>query len=211
MDGSLRYALALHNPVKFAARGALRTSSVSSVISFATRPLISSYSTIPRSCSIWSFLVCSLASCVCTHISSYDMSLLTSWSLCVVVASCVPTFPRSSGTGPSSAITSLMMTSNFSMIFVELSRSRQELPCEVLRHHFPHHKCLLRFGNRFDLMLHSTTFNDHAVSFFFNSAASLHLGCRKYGLQRHSWVVRCLGRMTISQRVPRTHDLAPHG
>ena len=87
------------------------------------------------------------------HISSYGMSLLASWSLCVVVASCVQTFPRSSGTGPSSAITSLMMTSNFSMIFVELSRSRQELPCEVLRHHFPHHKCLLRFSNRFDLML----------------------------------------------------------
>ena len=41
------------------------------------------------------------------HTSSYDMSLLVSESPCVIFASCVPTFPRSMGTGPSSDILKL--------------------------------------------------------------------------------------------------------
>ena len=36
------------------------------------------------------------------HTSSHDMSLLSSWSLCVVLASCVPTLSRLIGTGTSS-------------------------------------------------------------------------------------------------------------
>ena len=55
------------------------------------------------------------------HTLSCDTSLLASWSVCVVLASCVPTFPRSIGTGPSSAIISLMMISYCFNNFVEPS------------------------------------------------------------------------------------------
>ena len=50
------------------------------------------------------------------HTSSYDMSLLVCESLCVIFASCVPTFPRPCGAVPLSAIISLMLVSSFSMI-----------------------------------------------------------------------------------------------
>ena len=49
------------------------------------------------------------------HTSSFDVSLLGSWSHCVVLASSVPTCTRSTGTGPSSAIISLII-SNFSIL-----------------------------------------------------------------------------------------------
>ena len=71
-----------------------------------------------------------------THTSSYDMSLLVSESLCVVFASCVPTFPRSIGTGSLSALISLMMISNFSGSSSNFLGSVRKRPCDVLWHHF---------------------------------------------------------------------------
>ena len=86
------------------------------------------------------------------HTSSYDMSLHAFWSLCVDLAPCVP-FPRSVGSGPSSAIISLMMISNLFHILVEFPRPRQELSLAVLWHHFPHHERLLRCVDYFELVL----------------------------------------------------------
>ena len=48
-------------PIWFAALGAFLAFFLSSSISFATRPFISSFSSIPRSCSVWPFLACSFA------------------------------------------------------------------------------------------------------------------------------------------------------
>ena len=90
---------------------------------------------------------------VIAHTSSYDMSLLVSESLCVIFASCVPTFPRSIGTGPSSAIISLTMVSSFSTIssnFLGPVRNSRLVSFGIIS---LHHECLLCFINRFELML----------------------------------------------------------
>ena len=51
-------------PIGFAALGALCASFLGSVISPATRPFMSSFSTMPRSRSVWSLFACSFAGLV---------------------------------------------------------------------------------------------------------------------------------------------------
>ena len=71
-------------PIRFAALGALLSSFHSSVVSSATRPFISSL----RRCHVPD----QFGPKPIAQTSSYHMSLLVSWSLCVVLASCAPTF-----------------------------------------------------------------------------------------------------------------------
>ena len=102
--------------IRFGALGALLASFLASVISSATRPFIPFFfhdATLPLR---W-VLSCLFPCQRCTLSKrSHTRSLLVSESLCVIFAWCVRTFPRSIGTGPSSAIISLMMISSFSMI-----------------------------------------------------------------------------------------------
>ena len=119
------------------------------------------------------------------HTSSYDVSLLVSESLCVILASCVSTFPRSIGTGPSSDIISLMMISSFSMIssnfFGPVKNSRlMSFGISVATNVF------CASSTRFELMLVLGHFHEHAVSLSFNSFASWHplgvaiMGCSAF-------------------------------
>ena len=67
------------------------------------------------------------------HKPSYDMSLLVSKSLCVILASCVPTYPRFHWYW--SVVDHHFVADDLQFLndFVVLSRSRQELPFDVLR------------------------------------------------------------------------------
>ena len=85
------------------------------------------------------------------HTSSCDMTWFASGSSCAVVASCVPTFPRSIGIGPSPGTTPLMATSNSSMISSKFLGP--ELSLDVHRDHLPHHERFLRVVDHFELML----------------------------------------------------------
>ena len=111
--------------------GALLTSFLSS-ISFATRPFINSFFHDATSL-IRLVLSCRLPCRHCTQaMRSHTRRRVTCRcscpdQLCVVFVSCVPTFPKSIGTGPSSAIISLMMIFSFSVI------SSQFLGPSVLR------------------------------------------------------------------------------
>ena len=67
------------------------------------------------------------------HTSSYDVLLLASGSLCVVLAS----FPTSVGAGPSFSHHFVDDDVHLFHNFVELPRSRQELSLDVLRHQIP--------------------------------------------------------------------------
>ena len=111
------------------------------------------------------------------HTSSYDVSLLVSESLYVILASCVPTYPRFHWYW--SVVDHHFVDDDLQFLhdFVELSRSRQELPFDVLRHHLPHNRCLLS-SFALSRCSYSATFNDLALN-----------SCN-YGLQRYCWVIR---------------------
>ena len=123
------------------------------------------------------------------HTSSDDMSLLVSGSLCVIFASCVPTFHKSFGNGLSSAIMSLMMISSFSMTSSDVLgpvRNSRLMSCGIIsltKNVFCASSITLNWCS------YSAT-NDHAVSLSFSSfvtlqllgvsqvwAAALQLGC----------------------------------
>ena len=149
-------------PIRLAL-GAVLASFLSSIASFATRPLISSFSSIPRFCSVQSFLACAFAKSVfffhvIAHTSSYDMSLLKSWSLCVFLASGVPTFPQInwywSVVGYHFVDDALQLFPQFRLIPSVPSRT----PFDGLRHNFPHHNRLLRFIDHLELVIELTHF-----------------------------------------------------
>ena len=79
------------------------------------------------------------------HTSSYDMSLLVSESLCIARTNVSQVHWFRSVVG-------YHFVDGDLHDFVELSRSRQKLTFDVLRHHLPHHEYLLCFIDHFELM-----------------------------------------------------------
>ena len=158
-------------PIKFAALRASLASLLSSVVSFATRPFISSFSPIPRYCSVWSFLACYFAGSV--PFPSHRTHVVVCHGVArVLVTLCrlriVRTFPRSVGTSPSSAVVSLMMISSFAMIsssFLGPVKNSRWMSFSII---FLTTNVFCASSTTLKLCSYSATFNDHAVSLSFN-------------------------------------------
>ena len=205
MDSSLRCGLALRNPghiefssclylyfpfvsirtIRFAALRAFLASLLSSVVSFCHSPFISSSSSIPRHCSAALFPFHAIA-----HTSSYNISLLESWSLCIVRTDIPQIHLHWSVVGHHFVDKDFQLFHNF----VEFPRFHQDLSIDVLRQISLTANDFCASSITLNWCSYSATFNDHSVSLSFSSFASLHLlGVASMGL----------GRVNINQRLPR--------
>ena len=137
--------------------GALLASFLTSVISLATRPFISSFSTMPWSLPIRSLLACSLARLVpfpgdSTQVFVSHVIARVRVALCRLRI--MPT-DVSQVHWCRSTVDHHFVDDDLQLFhdFIKLSRCCQELTFDVLRHHFPHHERLLRLIDHFELVL----------------------------------------------------------
>ena len=191
--------------------------SLSCLLSFLRHPFLSlvhSSAPVPRyhvPAPFGPSLACSLASFVPfpsdrTHTSSCDMSFLASESLCVVFGSCVPTVPSSIGPGASSdhhfVDDDLQFFHEFKEFFYGPARNSRLMSFGIISLTT---NVFCASSVTWNWCSYSATFNDHAVSFSFNSFASLHLWVAAPLLDRSMTWARTHRRELA---MPRTHDLA---